>query len=174
MLARTRVLPSEHAGESHQLYVQAHTLAALAAVDARRFDEAYTHLQAALEWPAHLGQGRPYDPEERLVRFLMGRVEERRGRKEDARRSYEAVVAATSTDTRGVRRPDVLVIPALRALGRTQEAASRASVLAAAAPPELRDLALALGRGDLRASSTRALKDLDGELLVRALSVPSR
>ena len=153
ILDRTRVLPSEHSRESHQLFVQAHVVAAFEAIEAREYDDAYGHLQAALEWPEHLGQGKPYDPEERLVRFLMGRLDQRRGRPEDARRAFEAVVAATPAAGAGPGALDRLAIPALRALGRAPDPAA----LAAAAP-------------DL----PRRPGDLDGELIRRALSLPDR
>lgn len=153
ILDKARVLPSENSRESHQLYVQAHTVAAFTAIEARRFDEAYAHLEAALKWPEHLGQGRPYDPEERLVRFLMGRVDERRGRLDEARRSFEAVVVATPAAGGAVTPLDRLALPALRALGRTQEA---------------------LARGDLAVDVPRRAGDLDGELIIRALSLPAR
>ena len=153
ILDKVRVLPSEHARESHQLYVQAHTVAAFSAIEARRFDDAYAHLQAALEWPEHLGQGKPYDPEERLVRFLLGRVDERRGRLDEARRSFEAVVAATAAEGGAPTPLDRLAIPALRALGRAQEA---------------------VGRGGVASEPARRPTDLDGELIIRALSLPAR
>jgi len=95
VLDATRVLPSEHSRESHQMYVQAHTLAALSAYNSGRWEEAAAHLNAALEWPERLGQGKPYDPEERLIRFLQGRVAQRRDRDAEARSHFEAVVAAT-------------------------------------------------------------------------------
>ena len=153
ILDRTRVLPSENSRESHRLYVQAHTVAAFAAIEARRFDEAYAHLDSALAWPEHLGQGRPYDPEERLVRFLMGRVDERRGRIDEARRSFEAVVAATPPAPGALTPIDRLAIPALRALGRAEEANAR---------------------GGLTPDYPRRPGDLDGELIIRALSLPAR
>jgi tetratricopeptide (TPR) repeat protein len=80
ILDATRVLPSEHARESHQLYVHAHLLAALDAADARQWDEAERHAAQALEWPEHLGQGKPYDPDERLVRFVQDRIARAAGR----------------------------------------------------------------------------------------------
>jgi tetratricopeptide (TPR) repeat protein len=171
ILDKTHVLPSEHAGESHHLYVQAHTLAALSALEAGRVDEADRHLKAALEWPEHLGQGRPYDPEERLVRFLLGRVEERRGRTDEARRSFEAVVAATPSG-RGAARPiDLLAIAALRALGRTNDAVSRAAALPRATPADVREVAAALARGDVPVDTARRVNDLDRQLVMRALSL---
>ncbi len=74
ILDATRVLPSEHARESHQLYAQAHLLAGLDAAAARRWTDAGRHAAAALDWPEHLGQGRPYDPDERLARFVRYRI----------------------------------------------------------------------------------------------------
>lgn len=74
LLAQTRVLPSEHARDSHQLYVQAHLLAALDMAAARQWPEATRLAAAALEWPEHLGQGKPYDPDERLVRVVQDRI----------------------------------------------------------------------------------------------------
>ena len=153
ILDRTRVLPSEHSRESHQLYVQAHVVAAFTAIDAARFDEAYAHLQAALAWPEHLGQGKPYDPEERLVRFLMGRVDQRRGRLAEARDAFEAVVAATPPRGGAVTSLDRLALPALRALGREEDARAR---------------------GDLAPDVARRPGDLDGDLIRRALSLPAR
>ena len=75
ILADTHVLPSENARESHRLYEFAHVGAALDELDAGNRAAARGHLEAALEWPESLGQGRPFDPDERLVRFLLREVE---------------------------------------------------------------------------------------------------
>jgi tetratricopeptide (TPR) repeat protein len=119
ILTSTHVLPSENARESHHLYEQAHTMAALDEMDADDFEEARTHLRAALEWPESLGQGRPYEPEERFVRFLLGRVESNLDNYESAREEFESVAAAT--DRRDIKsdRLDLLVIPTLVALERS-------------------------------------------------------
>jgi tetratricopeptide (TPR) repeat protein len=95
ILAATLVLPSEHARDSHRLWEQAHTLAALDAMESSHWTQAREHLLAALEWPEHLGQGRPYQPEERLARLLLGRVESNLGRDPAALEAYQAVVAGT-------------------------------------------------------------------------------
>jgi tetratricopeptide (TPR) repeat protein len=119
VLANTRVLPSEHSRESHQLYVQARTLAALTLIEGGLLNDAYRHLTQALEWPEHLGQGRPYDPEERILHFLMGKLDARRGRAADAQRHFELVIAATGPGRD--QRLDLLAVAARQALGQTKD-----------------------------------------------------
>lgn len=177
VLKAARVLPSEHARESHALYAQAHLLSALDAIDARMWDVASTHLSAALEWPEHLGQGKPYDPEERVVRFLMARVEERRGRPAEARRHFEAVVATTGTPAGAASRLDLMAIPSLTALGRQGEI--ERAVLAAArrsgTDAGVRAAAEALARGEavglVSARHSASFADLEGAIIMRALGL---
>lgn len=174
VLGATKVLPSEHARESHQMYVQAHVLEALAAITARRLDDARQHLTLALEWPEHLGQGKPYEPDERLVRFLLGRVEQRAGRTADARRQFESVVAAT-TPVRGLGALDTLAIPALAEIGApvTKTRALLAKAAGPGADPGSAALARALAAGtpirDLATRYPRTFSDLDATLVLRAL-----
>ena len=108
ILANTRVLPSENARESHRLYEFAHVGAALDELDAGDRAAARRHLETALEWPESLGQGRPFDPDERLVRFLLGVVAE---------------------DADGGPRPSLAEAEAVASLG------ARADSLAARRPP---------------------------------------
>ena len=89
ILAATRVLPSENARDSHRLYELAHMAAALDELEAGRTGPAREHLEAALLWPESLGQGRPYNPDERLIHHLLGVVAEREGDGEGARRAFE-------------------------------------------------------------------------------------
>ena len=74
ILENTHVLPSENSGEAHRLYEFAHVGAAMDELDAGNRTAARAHLETALLWPESLGQGRPFDPDERLVRFLLGVV----------------------------------------------------------------------------------------------------
>ncbi len=143
----TRVLPSEHSRETHQMYVQAHTFAALAAYNQGRWAEAATHLTSALEWPERLGQGKPYDPEERLTRYLLGRVAQRQGRPAEAQAHFEAVIAATGAG--GGNALDQLAAVARQSLGQTSGAVKMS------APPTQSG-------------------DLDAILLARALALPVR
>jgi tetratricopeptide (TPR) repeat protein len=123
ILDRTQVLPSENARESHRLFEQAHTLAAIASMESEDLMDGRDHLSTALTWPEHLGQGRPYDPEERMARYLLGRIAERLEDQAGARTAFEAVVTATEEDgaIRLSTGLDLLVIPSLVALGRPED-----------------------------------------------------
>jgi len=120
ILEATHVLPSENARDSHRLWERAHALAALDALEGGANDEAARHLRAALQWPEHLGQGRPYEPEERLARYLLGFAERRLGNIDAARAGFDAVVSATDLATDTPDRLDLLAVPALVALGRME------------------------------------------------------
>ena len=122
ILGSTHVLPSENARASHQLWAQAHTLAALDALDAGDPETARDHLLDALEWPEHLGQGRPYQPEERLVRFILGHAEQRLGNETAGQEALETYLAATGEIGAPLEALDVLAPAALRALNRMEEA----------------------------------------------------
>ena len=76
ILDNTHVLPSENSGEAHRLYEFTHVGGALDQFEAGDRAAALRHLEAALLWPESLGQGRPFDPDERLVRFLLGALSE--------------------------------------------------------------------------------------------------
>jgi hypothetical protein len=178
ILNATHVLPSENARESHRLYEQAHTLAALDAMEGGASDVARRHLRAALEWPEHLGQGRPYDPEERLVQYSLGTVEQRLGERGRAREAFEAVVAATGQTGATADRLDLLAIPSLVALGRTDALGTSWNNTATDVGRFATELIRAIADGmDVREMAQRLgvehpglFDDLHGRMLLRALS----
>ncbi|MGD8319030.1 MAG: DUF5107 domain-containing protein [Gemmatimonadota bacterium] len=150
ILAQVHVLPSENARESHRLFVWAHALLALDALEAGEAAAARAQLETALTWPESLGQGRPYNPEERLVRFLLGVADRRLGREDDARDAFQRVVDATQTATANGApgsRLDLLAIPALAALGQAPD------------------------RGPLTEAPDSVFQDLEGRILRRALTL---
>jgi tetratricopeptide (TPR) repeat protein len=151
ILAAVRVLPSENARESHRLYEQAHVLVGLDALEEGDFEAALEHLETALEWPEHLGQGRPYEPEERVVRFLLGVTAGAMGDSERSGREFEEVVTAPGSSDAVRDRWDLLAEEADR---RLREGAAATAPRAAA----------------LRDRYPRAFDDLDGEILLRALT----
>lgn len=194
ILSDVHVLPSENARDSHRIYEQAHTLVALDALDNERSDQAADALAAALEWPEALGQGRPYEPEERMVQALLGHLNRRTGRDAAAQAAYQAVVDATpalrpGSDDEPVHldsRLDLLALPALAALGRTSELESiaRASPGAPEDDPQrlhafAGQLARALATGVDAATTAAAVasgypqlfSDLEGSMVLRALTI---
>ncbi|MBP6715673.1 MAG: tetratricopeptide repeat protein, partial [Acidobacteria bacterium] len=174
LLGATKVLPSEHARESHQLYVQAHVLEALAAINAQKFDDAREHITMALEWPEHLGQGRPYVPEERLLLLLSATVAQRQGRTAAAHDLRERVAASTKPEG-SLAVLDLLAIPALKALGRTTEI-NRVILTAAARPTTdkgvaaaARALAAGTSIDDIAKRYPQTFSEFDASLVLRAL-----
>ena len=171
ILEDIQVLPSENARESHRLYEQAHTSVALDAMDGGEFASAREHLLAALEWPESLGQGRPYQPEERLVRLLLARTEDHLGNRDRAREAFQAVADATPEPAawgnldalaepgRLPSRLDLLALPALRALGST--AASRVPAWASGEPGRVAER--------LVTDLPELFRDLEGRMILRAL-----
>ena len=195
ILDATHVLPSESGRESHALFAQAHTLAALNDLDADQATRAIDHLAAGREWPESLGQGRPYEPEERLIRFLLGRAFFESGQEDAGNAEYRAVVEASTGLPTATSSLDLLAIAALHALGESSELAQ-----IAAAANELTDAprftagtsepsgaarfaaryAKALVDGDVDAAEVARdladefaplFTDLDGQLILRALTL---
>ena len=116
-----QVLPSEHSAEAQQLFSHAHIMAGMVALEGGEASTAVRHFGEAMTWPERLGQGRPYEPEERLPRFLLGLAQMDSGDTEAASRAWTAVVDATSRDVfRGgdAVRLDLLGAVSLEALGR--------------------------------------------------------
>ena len=184
ILNSTHVLPSENASSSHQLYEQAHILAALDALERGELDVAEDHLGKAREWPRHLGQGRPYEPEERLVRYLLGQVAQQRGDRIAAETSFASVVAATTSEFGLTSRLDLLSIPSLLEIGRSSQTRLTSRTEAVRdGEPALSEFANALihevARGISFADAVSEVipqfpglfEDLDGRLLARALNI---
>lgn len=184
ILRNVHVLPSENAARAHRLWEQAHTLAALDAFEAGDHERAAGRLHAALEWPESLGQGRPYEPEERLVRYLLARVEETRGNTQAARELYEQVVRAGGEMT-AASRLDLLSLAALAALrpaelqafldreaggGSAALAARRFAAVVASAPAQRARSELVA----IAADHPALFEDVEGRLILRALIAPGR
>jgi len=127
LLESIRVLPSEHASMSHSLFAAAHTMLALNQLAASPSDAA-EHLRTAMTWPERLGQGRPYEPEERAQRYLLGLALRASGDAMGAEAEARAVIDGTpeaAFDGSGTWRhdpADLLAVAALAALGRGGEA----------------------------------------------------
>ncbi len=113
ILENTHVLPSENSGEAHRLYEFAHIGAALDEFDAGDREAAQRHLETALLWPESLGQGRPFDPDEQLVRFLLGLVETADGAATGAAAAETAALRARAAYLAGATSPTAALERAL-------------------------------------------------------------
>ena len=181
VLAAVRVLPSEHARDSHLLYEQAHQLMALDAIRAGDHAGARDHLDAAMVWPEHLGQGRPYAPDERLTRALLGHVARDLGEVDTARREFERVTDWGSPDGLSATRRDVLGAWALHHLGerdRLRELAGFAGGSDDALSSALARFAMSLAN-DAVADAVREIEaagvlgdDVEARLITAILALP--
>lgn len=169
IMSAVQVLPSENSRESHRLFELAHIAAALDALapGGGGHGPARAHLEAALEWPESLGQGRPYDPDERWVRYLLGVSATQAADPEAARRHFQEVVDATPSlglsdadaeadaerPAESLVRADLPAVLALRALGRATAVGGAEAVVAAVA------------------AAANDPRDLEGRLLARTLAL---
>lgn len=71
ILETTTILPFEGAREMHGLFVECQVQLALDAMEIGQYAVAVEHLSGAMQYPEHLGTGRPYDPDLRLQQFLQ-------------------------------------------------------------------------------------------------------
>ena len=70
ILKVTKVLPSEMARESRQLYEWAYIGKSIELIKNKKILAAKNSIQASREWPDNLGIGKPYKPDERLQNIL--------------------------------------------------------------------------------------------------------
>ncbi len=173
------VLPSENARGSHALWAQAHTQAALDAIDRGDLTDAAEHLGEALEWPETLGRGRPYEPEERLERYLQGVVENRRGNGLEAREHFQSVVDASGTLSASPTRLDLLLIGAAQQarpsdleamLRREMGSTEGARVWRELAESVVAGQTLSAAAASVAADHPSFFDDLESRLILRALT----
>jgi tetratricopeptide (TPR) repeat protein len=92
LLNRTNVLPFEGASEGRQLYEQAHYGQAMNLMEQEKYEEATQTLLAAKEWKENLGVGKPYDPDERMVNYLLYQIAKQEKSKLTTLESYQSKV----------------------------------------------------------------------------------
>ncbi len=152
ILEQVQALPSENARDNRKLFVAAHLTAAACLVGAEADRTATTagwpaarvHVEAALGWPENLGQGRPYEPDERVATLLLAAPFDDALSPDERRRLLRAVVDATPAVAGAIRRTlsraDLPAALALYALGRRDALADLGQAVAATPPsPDSRD-----------------------------------
>jgi len=78
VLEKARVLPSEMARESRQIYEWVHLAKATELIKNRKNDIAATFIEKSRDWPIHLGVGKPYDPDENIQNILIKFLENKK------------------------------------------------------------------------------------------------
>ncbi len=92
VLKRTLVLPQEGAREGHEIFALANTALALNNIEEKKYKTAITNLTDAKAYPENLGSGMPFDPDYRLLNFLLAYCEEQIGNKEKAMTYYNDII----------------------------------------------------------------------------------
>jgi hypothetical protein len=85
-LAKMNIIPFEGATEGRALYWEAKMMQAIDALGRKRPKEALAFINAAGEWPEHLGVGKPYDADidSRLEQYLTSVCQKDLGRTSEA------------------------------------------------------------------------------------------
>ena len=76
LLKKAKVLPSEMARESRQLYEWAYIGKSLELIKNNKILAARNSIESSREWPKNLGIGKPYKPDDRLQNFLDAYLDE--------------------------------------------------------------------------------------------------
>ena len=71
LLKDLKILPYEHSTEGRKIYTKAYIGSTSQNLMSNNNEKALERLKESLLWPEHLGAGKPFDPEERIQRFLM-------------------------------------------------------------------------------------------------------
>jgi predicted Zn-dependent protease len=137
ILRDTNVLPAEGAGGGRELFTYANIAAGLEEqFQGDGCSKATDYYRTSLEWPEHLGQGKPYVPEERLSRFLIAgceAAETNESGKEKAAKSATEELQRVADARRAAPSPaDLISYQALMKLNREGDARALTRELAQA------------------------------------------
>jgi hypothetical protein len=91
LLKELKILPYEHATEGRKIYTNAYVGSALNHIYKNEISQAQSRLETALQWPEHLGVGKPFDPEERWERFLLAHIHYNKGNQTAAQSELKSI-----------------------------------------------------------------------------------
>ncbi len=94
VLEKVNVLPAEGAFSGRRIYGRASLRRAIQLYEAGEFEQAKEKLSLSYLYPENLGSGRPFEPDERLIDYFMGKITDRLGGNSD--HYYEHVIAHTN------------------------------------------------------------------------------
>jgi tetratricopeptide (TPR) repeat protein len=122
ILTDIQILPFEGANESRKVYEEAHIRLALELIRKKRYNKSVKILQDAMEWPENIGVGKPYNPEQRKVEFLLAYCYDKLGQELLVKEHLDNIVNYT-LETLDRSSPDhYLGLQALKVRGKDDEA----------------------------------------------------
>lgn len=121
VLGSLNILPFEHASESKKIYDQAHIYRAKQYLDKGQFSKAIALLEASKEWPENLGVGTPYNPDNRMVDYLLGLCYEKLQSADKARSYFEQVSNYRRDSNPNISRNSLFKLVSLGKLGKDKD-----------------------------------------------------
>jgi tetratricopeptide (TPR) repeat protein len=103
VLQNLQVLPNEGATDGRRLYRETQLMLAADEMKKKNYQQALNYIQAARQWPEHLGVGKPYDDQidERLEDWLAYEVLMKMGEKNTAKQMLDKIEGFTPVNDRG-------------------------------------------------------------------------
>jgi tetratricopeptide (TPR) repeat protein len=96
VLGKTLILPQEGAKEGHEIFEMANISQALINIKNKQYREAIKFLTQAKLFPEALGEGKPYDPDYRLINYMLAYCEKKSGRTAEAEQYEQDIISFTS------------------------------------------------------------------------------
>lgn len=165
------VLPSEMGRTSRQLYEWSHLALALDLAEPGNLEAARSEVIRSMEWPRRLGQGRPYDLDERLQHGLLAWISYRVGETDAAVAYADSVVSWTWSHPDASPVPAALVHVVLLRSGLAADAARVMEALAEARHDPLSGYAASRITRPADRTRPEASSDPGARLLLRALEL---
>jgi len=100
VLSNTRVFPQEGAREGHDIFEMANIAQALNSIEQKRYKEAAKYLEQAKEFPENLGVGKPYDPDYRILDYLLAYCANETGNEQKSVQYYDNIIDFSSDPER--------------------------------------------------------------------------
>ena len=95
VLGKAKVLPYEGSWEAHDLFVRANLRKGMEAMMEGKYEKAIVSLRASMDFPEHLGTGKPYEPDLRIQEYLISVAHSRRGRADSVASALQMIRAYT-------------------------------------------------------------------------------
>ncbi|HMJ70288.1 MAG TPA: DUF5107 domain-containing protein [Cyclobacteriaceae bacterium] len=108
VLNNLTVLPFEGSGEGQAVYEQATLLRALELIQSKKYKEALKEIEASRLWPENLGEGKPYDVDNRIQDYLAAYCQHKLGKTTGAAPQIDEVTLQSLKKEKGNRYAEIL------------------------------------------------------------------